>query len=111
MRHTLILSQEIGPELRTRQVLENFAKTLNKDDLYLIDMTGVEQISRSAADELYNITHGDYNVEVVGLTPFVNKMLDAVKIGRFHPRVRIDANIKVIKLTSLEDLHAHLEKI
>ena len=33
------------------------------------------QISRSAADELYNLTHSDMSVDLINVEPFVEKML------------------------------------
>ena len=45
-----------GEAIHTRLVVEQFRDTLSADNEYLIDMDGVERISRSAADELYNLT-------------------------------------------------------
>ena len=38
-------------ELHTRQMIERLTASLNPEDSYLLDMQGVQQISRSAADE------------------------------------------------------------
>ena len=85
MKQILKIADLCGTELRTRQMMENFAQTLKMEDEYIFDMQGVEQISRSAADELYNIIH-TFKAEVIGAQTFVQKMLDAVVLGRFKPR-------------------------
>jgi hypothetical protein len=59
-------------------------------------MSGVMQISRSAADELYNLTHGDMSVDLINVEPFVEKMLSAVKLGRFLPRQRSTTDTPII---------------
>jgi len=69
-------------------MMEGLSASLNVDDEYLLDFQGIEQISRSAADELYNLLHSEKNVETINISPFVQKMLDAVTLGRFQPRQR-----------------------
>ena len=75
------IQEKFGAELHTRQIVERLAASLNAADSYLLDMSGVMQISRSAADELYNLTHGDMSVDLINVEPFVEKMLSAVKLG------------------------------
>ena len=81
------MQERYGRELHTRQVIERLSASLNAEDDYLLDMRGIEQISRSAADELYNLTHGAKRVNTINLKPFVEKMLSAVTLGRFLPHV------------------------
>lgn len=76
------MQERYGRELHTRQVIERLSASLNAADDYLLDMRGIEQISRSAADELYNLTHGAKRVDTINLEPFVEKMLSAVTLGR-----------------------------
>lgn len=86
MKQIIKMVEKYGAELRTRSMMEQFAKTLDPANEYLLDMADVTSISRSAADELYNITHDHRNVEMINLAPFVQRMLDAVILGRFQPR-------------------------
>jgi len=86
MKQIIKMVEIYGAELRTRMMMEQFAQRLQPENSYLLDMSGVESISRSAADELYNITHDPKNVEMINLSPFVQKMIDAVILGRFQPR-------------------------
>ena len=90
------IQEKFGAELHTRQMVERLAASLNAADSYLLDMSGVMQISRSAADELYNLTHGDMSVDLINVEPFVEKMLSAVKLGRFLPRQRSITDTPII---------------
>ena len=87
--------------LHTRQMMERLAASLRAEDDYLLDMRGIEQISRSAADELYNLTHGSRRVEIINLEPFVEKMLSAVTLGRFLPRRRTSIDLPVIECQTI----------
>ena len=42
------IQEKFGAELHTRQMVERLAASLNVADSYLLDMSGVMQISRSA---------------------------------------------------------------
>lgn len=61
MKHIIKISDIIGTEVRTRFSLNPLKAELKEGDEYLIDMQDVKMISRSAADELYVISH-QYNV-------------------------------------------------
>jgi len=88
--------EKYGKELHTRQMVERLSTSMNAGDDYLLDMRGIEQISRSAADELYNLTHGQRRVEIINIEPFVEKMLSAVTLGRFLPRRRTSTDLPII---------------
>lgn len=108
MKHILKMAEICGTELRTRIMMEQFAQTLNNEDEYLLDMLDVTLISRSAADELYNITLDNPKVKIIHLSSFVQKMLDAVILGRFQPRnLRTDAT-SVIYCSDYNSLHKTL---
>ena len=86
MKQVINMMEKYGKELHTRQMVERLSASMHVEDDYLLDMRGIEQISRSAADELYNLTHGPRRVEIINIEPFVEKMLSAVTLGRFLPR-------------------------
>ncbi|MBR5434105.1 MAG: hypothetical protein IK117_06695 [Bacteroidales bacterium] len=108
MKHILKMKDLYGSEIRTRAVMEQFATTLQNGDEYLLDMQGVELISRSAADELYNILHGTKNVEIINQSEFVAKMMDAVTLGRFQPRNRSVGKTPIIVCNDLNAIIKHL---
>ena len=78
MKQIINIQEQYGAELHTRQMMERLAASLVPTNEYLLDMAGVEQISRSAADELYNLTHSEIHVDLINLEPFVEKRLPKV---------------------------------
>ena len=102
MKEIINMHKLYGAEMHTRQVVEKFAASLSKENEYLLDMKGVCQISRSAADEIYILTHSDKKVELINLEPFVEKMLSAVTLGRFLPRKHLDRSTPIIDCTTIE---------
>ncbi len=117
MKQIINIQEQYGAELHTRQMMERLAASLVPTNEYLLDMAGVEQISRSAADELYNLTHSEIHVDLINLEPFVEKMLSAVTKGRFLPRRRQQfdkpSELKRVKMAHaryVQSLHAHDDK-
>lgn len=110
MKHIIKMTERYGKELRTRQLIEQFAATLNTEDEYLLDMTDIEVISRSAADELYNLTH-DMNVEVINMCSFVQRMYDAVTLGRFKPRELRQSGTPIVQCKTIDDVVNFLNAI
>ncbi len=108
MKQIIKILEQYGAELHTRQMMERLASSLELNNEYLLDMSGVEQISRSAADELYNIMHGSIPVEVINLEPFVEKMLSAVIKGRFLPRQRTTNATPIIHCATIESVQQQL---
>lgn len=111
MKQIIKMVELYGAELRTRAMMEQFAKSLLPENSYLIDMAGVTSISRSAADELYNITHDSRNVEMINLTPFVQKMVDAVILSRFQPRQLRQNQTPITYCPDVESLKKALSSI
>ena len=101
---TLKIKDIYGFEIKTRRMMEDFANTLSFDNSYLLDFEGIEQISRSAADELYNIISDHPSIKVVNMSPFVRKMFDIVTISRFSPRERTISTSEIIKCNTIEEL-------
>ncbi len=109
MKHIIKIKEQLGTELHTRQMIEQLAASLNNDDSYLLDMSGIMQVSRSAADELYNLTHGSLHVDMINIEPFVEKMLSAVTLGRFMPRTHTSSDIPIIQCQTIESVIAQLQ--
>ena len=101
MKQIINMQERYGRELHTRQMIERLSDSLNAEDDYLLDMRGIKQISRSAADELYNLTHGSKRVEMINLEPFVEKMLSAVTLGRFLPRQRLSSDLPIVECQTI----------
>ncbi len=101
MKQIINMQERYGRELHTRQMIERLSDSLNAEDDYLLDMRGIKQISRSAADELYNLTHASKRVEMINLEPFVEKMLSAVTLGRFLPRQRLSSDLSIVECQTI----------
>ena len=101
MKHIINIQEQFGVELHTRQMIERLTASLNQKDSYLLDMQGVLQVSRSAADELYNLIHSSINVDMINLEPFVEKMMSAVTKGRFFPRKHSSEDIPIIHCNTI----------
>lgn len=105
MKQILHIQKLYGPSISTRRTMEEFAKTLVPDDEYLLDFAGVEQISRSSADELYNITIDHKSVRIINMSSFVQKMFDAVVLSRFEPRIRQASKTEIIRCDTMEKVY------
>ena len=108
MKQIINIQERYGAELHTRQLIERLAASLNPADSYLLDMQGVQQISRSAADELYNLTHSNMHVDIINLEPFVEKMLSAVTKGRFLPRQHTAGSMPIIHCATIGSVQRQL---
>lgn len=108
MKQIINIQEQFGAELHTRQMMERLAASLEPNNEYLLDMSGIEQISRSAADELYNLTHSEISVDLINLEPFVEKMLSAVTKGRFLPRQHTADDMPIIHCTTISSVQRHL---
>ena len=108
MKQIINIQEQYGAELHTRQMMERLVATLQPENEYLLDMSGVEQISRSAADELYNLTHSNMHVDLINLEPFVEKMLSAVTKGRFLPRQHTAGDMPIIRCATIGSVQRQL---
>ncbi|MBO4564345.1 MAG: hypothetical protein J5720_02810 [Bacteroidaceae bacterium] len=104
MKQIINIQERYGAELHTRQLIERLAASLNPADSYLLDMQGVQQISRSAADELYNLTHSNIHVDIINLEPFVEKMFSAVTKGRFLPRQHTAGDMPIVHCATISSV-------
>lgn len=107
MKSIIKIAEKIGSEINTRRMVEIFEKELSHENEYLFDMSGVSFISRSAADEFFNIAY-DFRVVLANMEPFVKKMMDVVSIGRFTPRKYDKKRLKVIHCDDMETLSKYL---
>lgn len=111
MKKILNIKDILGSEIRTRSLMENFSNTLEQSTEYLFNMEGVSFISRSAADELYNIVQEKEHVVIVNMTDFVQKMYDIVAIGRFKPRELKNVDVPVTYCQDMDSLSECLKAI
>ncbi|MBQ3655552.1 MAG: hypothetical protein II956_01735 [Bacteroidales bacterium] len=86
MKQIIKLSERFGARIHIRAQVASLAKTLEPQNSYLLDFSGIETVSRSVADEFYTLVHSHSNIEIYNMGDFVHKMYDAVTYGRFMPR-------------------------
>ena len=108
MKQIIKLSERFGARIHIRAQVASFAKTLESDNSYLLDFSGIETVSRSVADEFYSLVHSDKNVEMYNMNDFVRKMYDAVTYGRFMPRKLQFSFDEIIECPDMESVRHQL---
>lgn len=73
------------------------------------DFSGVTFISRSFADELYNIINENKNVTVANMCDFVSTMYDTVVKGRTSRRRDEHGNSQMLEFKNMESLSKYLK--
>lgn len=100
----------VGTDVRSRISLDAVKALMTHGGEYVIDMEGVTSISRSVADELYNLQ--DYGaVRFEHQTEFVQRMMSIVWDGRSKKRVREEEDVEMMDMTSIEDFSRYLLSI
>lgn len=78
----------ISKDIRSRANAEIIKSVIDGiDESITLDFTGVTFISRSFADELYNLQSDHKNISLAGMEGFVNSMYETVVQGRLSKRV------------------------
>ena len=102
----------LGRDLRTRSFFRRDIEHLikNVSSKITLDFTEVEFISRSVADEIFNVLCDHPNVVLSGMTGDVDMMYSVVEKSRNNPRVfPSDDNINVVQLNTLKDLDNYFQ--
>lgn len=101
----------LGTEIRSRIPIVALQQQMDVKEECVIDMSGIIFISRSFADELYNLEQDYRNVSFVNLEDNVKKMMDVVWMGRKKKRVRSNESVTLYDLTKIEDFSKFLQTI
>jgi hypothetical protein len=94
----------IGAEVRSRSNAKTLRKQLDNNHSRTVDMEGVTFISRSFADELYNISHDYGHVNFINRNNTVKSTMDAVWASRKKKRIRPNKEARVEEVSTMEDL-------
>lgn len=101
---TIKFKNIFGSEIRSRNAIDAIVSKMNDpQDDYIFDMDGITFISRSFADELYNLKMNYGNVMFVNRSNNVCQMMDVVWKGRQTSRVREQGYIEVEDMKKIED--------
>lgn len=101
----------VGTDVRSRISLEAVKALMTLGGEYVIDMEGVTSISRSVADELYNLQQDYGAVRFEHQTEFVKRMMNIVWEGRSKKRIREEEDVEMMDMTSIEDFSRYLLSI
>lgn len=101
----------IGAEICFRSSADLIRPRLVAGGENVIDLKGVDFISRSFADELYNLQLDYDSVRFENAAGDVEKMMQAVWKGRGQKRVRPATSIPIIDKTSVEAFSEYLLSI
>ena len=101
---TIKFKNIFGSEIRSRNAIDAIvSKMKDPQDDYIFDMDGITFISRSFADELYNLKMNYDKVMFVNRSNNVCQMMDVVWKGRQTSRVREQGYIEVENKKKIED--------
>ena len=101
----------VGTDVRSRISLDAVKALMTLGGEYVIDMEGVTSISRSVADELYNLKQDYGAVRFEHQTEFVKRMMNIVWEGRSKKRFREEEDVEMMDMTSIEDFSRYLLSI
>lgn len=109
---TIMIKDIIGSEVRSRSSIKHIRKAMDgNENTFIVDMNGVDFISRSSADELYNLTLDVKEMHIINTIDTVKKMIDVVWDGRKAKRIRNKENIEIEDYSKVEDFLDFLKTI
>lgn len=110
MNSTLYIHQLFGTDVRSRSSVAKLAEILASDaSIRVIDFSEVDFITRSVADEIYQIVkHASWPIRMIGQTGVVSVMLRAVAETNEAPRVRPIDNAVVKVFNNMKELSSYL---
>lgn len=113
MDNIISVISTMGDDLRTRSFfrrdVENLIRRHNTS--ITLDFNGVLFISRSVADEIYNVLQQYREMAIKGMTGNVKTMYDLVVKGRLNPRVYPEINATVVQLTNMAEVNDFFSKL
>lgn len=107
----IVIKDFLGTEVRSRIPAKILRTQLCNSNVHVIDMQGVNFISRSFADELYNISHDYSNIKFLNENNSVKKMMAVVWASRKKKRIRPDDEGTIENLSTMKDLSNFLMTI
>lgn len=77
----------------------------------VLDFENVKFISRSFADELYNVMNEHHGITLINETDFVKSMIDAVIQGRKNKRIASEDTSEIKEFKDMKSLESFLATI
>lgn len=109
---TIRICRELGTDLRTRSFFRrDIEALLDHDTETVIDFAGVVFVSRSVADEIFNVLEDYPNVSIRHMEGDVEMMFTVVKNGRSTPRKYNELNTSSVQLKTMDELQSFFSKM
>lgn len=112
MDKVLNISVLVSTDIRSRANANIIRSVI--DGVYgkiILDFSGVTFISRSFADELYNILNERDNVSLANESELVKSMLEAVSLSRKNKRVQNNNTSEIKEIDDMKSLESFLATI
>ena len=94
----------LGADIRTRSRISEVISRMDTAHDYVIDLSGVEFISRSFADELLSfVDHSPKHPAIVNASREISEMLEIVRLGR-NSKFSASNNSEVKNLNSMMEV-------
>lgn len=112
MEKVLNISVLVSTDIRSRanaNIIRSFIDGVSGK--IILDFSGVTFISRSFADELYNILNEWDNVSLANESELVKSMLEAVSLSRKNKRVQNNNTSEIKEIDDMKSLESFLATI
>lgn len=106
---SLIIFKILGTELRSRKSAKTLVPKITFDTT--LDFENVLFMSRSFADELYNIRLDYPGIGFLNMAEELQQMFKAVSMGRQMQRDRKEVDAEIKDISSMDGLKQYFEKI
>lgn len=108
----VVVKDILGTEARSRRSIEVVREAIgNKENTFMIDMNGVDFISRSFADELYNLSIDTHKFRIINKNDNVRRMIEVVWAGRKESRKRSEEDVEIQDYKDVDDFFAFLKTL
>lgn len=108
----ITIAKELGTDLRTRSFFRrDIDALLTHVQSIVMDFAGVVFVSRSVADEIFNVLEDYPNVSILHMEGDVEMMFAVVKNGRSTPRKYNDLNTSSVQLKTMDELQSFFSKM
>ena len=110
-KYVLNIKSILGTDIRTRSRIYEIVSRMCPDYEYTLDMSGVELISRSFADEMLSfVDNYSGHLDIVNSSPEIAEMLRIVRLGR-NTKLTASNNSEVKELNSMKDVELFFDNL
>lgn len=112
MDKVFYISELISTDIRSRANANIIRSAIDGiESNIVLDFDGVKFISRSFADELYNVMEEHNGITLTNESDFVKSMMDAVTQGRKNKRTSFEESSEIKEIKDMKGLESFLATI